>query len=157
LELDRAFERLDRRRRPERGLHDVEVDRREDVVPLAHEARVRPDAHPHVHVSGPAAELAGVPLAGDADLLTVVDSSRDLHLQLPLLECAPGALALSARRRDETSGAAALRTCVGPDELPEHAAGHLLNTARSAAAGTRDRRRSGLGTAAGAAAALNRD
>ena len=45
LELDRAVERLDRDRRAERGLDDREVDLREDVVALAHEALVGPDAH----------------------------------------------------------------------------------------------------------------
>src|SRR4051794_9638742 len=41
LELARAVERLDGDVRPESGLHDVQIHRREDVVALAHEAWVR--------------------------------------------------------------------------------------------------------------------
>ena len=63
LELDRAVERLDRDGRAERRLDDGEVDLREHVVALAHEALVGPDAHRDVEVAGAAAERAGVTLA----------------------------------------------------------------------------------------------
>ena len=86
-----AVERLDRDRRAERGLDDREVDLREHVVALAHEALVGPDAHRDVDVARAAAERAGVALAREADALAVVDARRDLDLERPLLERAAGA------------------------------------------------------------------
>ena len=56
LELLGAFERVDRHLRPERGLHDREVDLGEDVVPLADESLVRPDVDVDVGVAVAAAE-----------------------------------------------------------------------------------------------------
>ena len=81
LELDRAVERLDRDRRAERGLDDRQVDLREDVVALAHEALVGPDPHADVDVAGATAERARVALAGEADPLAVVDARRDLDVE----------------------------------------------------------------------------
>src|SRR5206468_6471367 len=51
LELDLAVERLDVHGGAERSLRDREIDLREDVVALAHEPRVGPDAHEHVDVA----------------------------------------------------------------------------------------------------------
>ena len=78
LELDVAVERRHVDRCAERGLRHRQVDRREQVVALADEARVGPDVDEHVEVAGAAAGLAGVALAADADPLAVVDPRRDL-------------------------------------------------------------------------------
>src|SRR5262249_38923301 len=114
-------------------------------------------ANADVDVSRPPAELAGMALAADADLLAVVDPRRDLHLELALLERAPGALALGARRRDDLAGAGALRARGRANELTEHAPGDLLDAAGAAAVRTGDRRRSRLGAAPGATTARDGD
>ena len=111
-----AVERLDGHRRAERRLDDRQVDLREDVVALAHEALVRLDVDEHVDVAGAAAERAGVAFAGDADALAVVDAGRDLDVERPRLRDAPRAAArpcTGARRsapRPRQSGHACART-----------------------------------------------
>ena len=157
LELDRAVERLDRDGRAERRLHDREVDLREDVVALAHEALVGPDAHRDVDVARAAAERAGVALAGEADALAVVDAGRDStssvrsssvrpapsHVSHGCSILRPVPLALGARRR--------------ADELAEDAARDLLQPAGAAAALAGRDVRAGLHAVAVARGAGDRD
>ena len=76
----------------QRSLRDRQVDLRDQVVALADEARVGPDADEHVQVAGAPAELAGVALAAEPDALAVVDPRRDLDRE-------PSAPRRRARRR----------------------------------------------------------
>ena len=99
LDLDRALERLDAHLRADRGLDDVQVDGREDVVALAHESRIRLDVHADVDVARAAAERAGMALAADPDLLAVVDARRDRDVEPALGDLPAAAFALGARRR----------------------------------------------------------
>ena len=92
VELLGAFEGVDHDLRPDRGLDDRQVDLREDVVPLTHEALVRPDVHMDVSVAVAAAERAGMAFARDPDPLAVVDPGRDLDVEL-------ARVASSGRRR----------------------------------------------------------
>ena len=126
LELLLPVERRDREGGAERGLREGQVDGRVDVVALAHESLVGTDAHLDVDVAGPAADEPGVPVAGQADLLAVVDSRRDLDRERPLLDDAAGAAALGARLLDPATGAGARRAGLGADELAENAPRHLL-------------------------------
>src|SRR5213596_1564377 len=61
LELRLPFERRHRERRAERGLRDRQVDRRDDVVSLAHEARVGTNPYLHVEIAGAAAQRPAWP------------------------------------------------------------------------------------------------
>ena len=122
FELDCAVERLDRDRRAERRLHDRQVDLREDVVALAHEALVGADVHEHVQITRAPAERTGVTFARETDPLAVVDPGGNLDLERPLLERPPGAVARLARMLDDAAGAAALRAGRRADELAEDAA-----------------------------------
>src|SRR5262245_14461868 len=149
-QLDGAVERLDADGRAERRLDDREVDLREDVVALAHEALVGTHAHEHVRVAGAAAERAGVALAGEADALAVVDAGRDVDVELARLECAARAVARLARVLDHLSAPTALRARRRADELAEEAARDLLQTAAPAAAVAPDRLRAGLDAVAAA-------
>ena len=98
-----------------------------------------------------------MPLARQADALTVVDPRRDLDLERPLFEQATGAVARLARVLDRSPGAAAGRTRLRPDELAEHAARHLPQAAGPATCRTRDDRRPRLGPVTAATRARDRD
>src|SRR6185312_14871243 len=110
-----------------------QVDGRVDVVALAHESLVGADLHLDVDVPGPAADEPGVPLAGQADPLTMVDPRRDLDLERSLLDDAAGAATLAARLLDPAARAGARRARLGADELAEDAPRHLLQPSRSVA------------------------
>src|SRR3954451_7128787 len=144
LELARAVERLDRDVRPESGLDDVQIHRREDVVALAHEARVGLHADAHVDIARASPELAGVALAADPDLLAVVDPLRDLHVDTTLLHRATRAFAGGARGRHDLASASAAGTRLRPDELAEDAAADLLDAPRATARRAVDQARSRL-------------
>jgi hypothetical protein len=126
LQLDRPFDRVGLDRRAERSLRDREVDRREDVVALAHEAWIRLHVNADVHVTGACPRRACVAFAGQADLLPVVDARRNRHLERPLLEDAACALAFAAGRLDDATVAAAAWAALRADELSEDASRHLL-------------------------------
>ena len=157
LELGRAVERLDGHGRAERRLDDRQVDLRVDVVALAHEARVRVDAHEHVDVARAAAERAGMTLAGDADALPVVDAGRDVDVERPRLRDAPRATALLARVLDDLAAAAAVRARLRADELAEDAARDLMQAAAPLAARAGARLRARLDAVAAADLARRRD
>src|SRR5712691_4922369 len=157
LELHRAVERVGRERRAERRFRDRQVDRREDVVALAHEARIWHHVDADVHVAGTAAELSRMPLAGDPDLLPVVDAGGDLHLEPALFDLPSGAPAFGARGLDDPAGAAAARAALRAHELAEDAVRHLLHAPRAAAGRARRRHGARLGAVTVAAPAPNRD
>ena len=52
------------------------------IVAVAHEARIRPYPHDDERVTAVGAAKAGVTLSGYADLLTVVDPSRHVDVEL---------------------------------------------------------------------------
>src|SRR5439155_4708022 len=141
--------------RAERRLGHGQLDRREDVVALAHEARVGPNTNQDVDVAGAAAEHARVAFARDADPLPVVDAGRDLHLDRTLVERAPRALALLAELLDSLSRTGTGGAGLGADELAEDAARDLPQPAGAAARRTRSDGAARLG--ARAAAVLARD
>ena len=114
---------------PSAACDDRQVDLREDVVPLADEARVGLHAHEHVDVAGASAERARVALAGDADALAVVDAGRDVDLELAPLERPARAVALCARMLDDLRRAPGTSGTPRADELAEHAARDLLQPA----------------------------
>src|SRR6185437_738923 len=121
--------------------HDRQVDLGEDVVALAHEAWVGLDVHEDVRVARTSAECPRMAPAGDADPLAVVDAGGHVHVDSGGLDDAARAAALGARMLDERPTAVAARAGLGADELPEDAAGNLLQA--TAAVAARARRRSG--------------
>ena len=92
-----------------------------------------------------------------ADALPVVDSRRDLDVELALLDEAPCAVAALAGPLDDRAGPAAARAAVRADELAERAAGDLLDVPGPLARRARDRLRAGLGPGADAPLARSRD
>ena len=147
LELELARERRDRRRRPERGVRHRQPHRRVQVVSVAHEARIGPDAHDDERVASLGAPEAGVPLAADADLLAVVDPLRDVDLELPPRDDAPVAAALGARLLEHLADAAAVRARPLLDELAEDVLRDAPHDAGARARRARARRRARLGAA----------
>src|SRR5262249_49162601 len=148
LELRLAVERGHRDGRAERGVGHGQVDAAEDVVALAHEARVGPDVDADVDVARAPAEHARMPFPGDPDLLAVVDARGHLDLEAALLDRPPGALAVEARMLDDASRSAARRAGLRADELAERRAGHLLQAPATSAGRAADRLRAGLRAAA---------
>src|SRR5215831_11699454 len=107
VDLRLSVDRRDRDPRTEGGLRDRQVQRREDVVPLADEARIRLHADEDVDVARGDAGRARVPFAPDPDALAVVDAGRDVDLEAPLLDRPALATARGARLLDPSTGAAA--------------------------------------------------
>src|SRR3954447_20433229 len=131
--LDVPLERRDGHGRPERRLSHRQVDRREDVVPLADEARIGAHLYLDVDVARPRAEEARVTLAAQADALAVVDARRDRDLEPALPEHAAVPVADAARRLDLPARASAAGARLGAHELAEDAPRHLLKPPRAAA------------------------
>src|SRR5215211_7516038 len=119
--------------RAERRLRDRQVDRREEVVAFADEARVRQYVHLDVEVTRAAAERAGVTLTAESDPLSVVDPGRDLHLDLALFDPAPASLAGAARVHHQDTGAPAAGTRPDAPELAERVSRHLRDLSGAAA------------------------
>src|SRR5581483_9418644 len=157
LELLVAVEGRDLDRRAERGLGHRQVDGRVDVVALAHEAWVGSHVDAHVCVPCARAEDAGVPLAGEADLLAVVDAGWNLDVQPALFDDAAGALADRAWRLDAPARASARRARLRANELPEDAARDLLQAAGTATRRTGRDLAARLCAVAAAALARHRD
>src|SRR5579862_9566013 len=157
LELLVAVEGRDLDRRAECGLGHRQVDGRVDVVALAHEAWVGSHVDAHVCVPCARAEDAGVPLAGEADLLAVVDAGWNLDVQPALFDDAAGALADRAWRLDAPARASARRARLRANELPEDAARDLLQAAGTATRRTGRDLAARLCAVAAAALASHRD
>src|SRR4051794_456134 len=155
--LDVPVERGDGHGCTERRLGHRQVDRREDVVPLADEARIGAHVHLHVDVAGARAEKARVTLAAQANPLAVVDPRRDRYLEPSLLEHPAVAVADAARRLDLPAGPSAGRARLGADELAEDASGHLLKPSGASAGRARRDLASRLGPVAVAVRAGDRD
>ena len=104
-ELALAVERGDGQRRTERRLRERDVDGREDVVALAHEARILAYTHEHVGVAGHAARRAGMAFPRDPDPLAVVNPRRDGHVDGALGDRVARSLAGRAWRLDHAAHA----------------------------------------------------
>ena len=133
VELVVALERRDRQLRAARCLDDRQVDLREDVVAVALEALVAGNADLDVRVTWDATVRARVAGAADPDPLGVVDSGRDLDLELLRLDCAAISVASSAGGLDHRAGAETRWARLRADELAKDAAGDLLQVAVAAA------------------------
>src|SRR5512132_4138908 len=157
LELRLAVQGRHGHRRSERRLGDRQIDGREDLVSLTHEARVGLDAHLDVDVAGAGAASAGMALAGDPNLLAVMDSGRDLDLERSFLDDPALAAAVGAGLLDPLACAPAGRTGLRADELAEGAPRDPLQAARAAAGLTGDRARARRGSTARAGAARDRN
>src|SRR5439155_9290855 len=119
LELGLAVERRHPHGRAQRGVRHRQVDRGEDVVSLAHEARVRADPDLDVEIPCLSAERARMALARKPDLLAVVDSGRDLDVERSFLDDPAGAFALVAGVLDDAAGATTAGARLGADEFSE--------------------------------------
>src|SRR5207244_850983 len=91
------------------------------------------------------AALSGMPAARDSHALAIVDSCRDLHLQLALAHHTSTALTLDARLFGDLALALALVADHLAHDLAEGCALNSLEPALSIAAFTGLDRRSGLG------------
>src|SRR4029450_7750804 len=97
LDIDVTVERRHADASAERRFRDGHVDRGEDVVPLAHEALVRPHVDEHIGVARLSSARGRVAPAGDADPLPVVDARRNGNVERALLDPASPAPAALAR------------------------------------------------------------
>ena len=69
----------------------------EQVVAVAHEARIVLDTDQHIEIAGRATALTGVAAAADADPLAVGDAGGDIDGDVLMLDAAPAAVADVAR------------------------------------------------------------
>src|SRR6266576_635149 len=113
--------------------------------------------HLGADVAGAGAASAGMALAGDPNLLAVMDPGRDLDLERSLLDDPALAAAVGAGLLDPLARAPAGRTGLGADELAEGAPGDPLQAAGAAASLTGDRARARRGSTARAGAARDRN
>ncbi len=96
-------------------------------------------------------------LAGDPNLLAVMDPGRDLDLERSFLDDPALAAAVGAGLLDPLARTPAGRTGLGADELAEGAPGDPLQAAGAAAGLTGDRARARRGSTARAGAARDRN
>ena len=94
-------------RRAERRLRHRQLDGGVEVVAVALDARLRPDADLDEEVAGRAAERARVPFAAHADPLAVVDAGGNVDVERALVQRSPDAVAGRARRLDDAAEALA--------------------------------------------------
>ena len=103
LDLDRTAESC----RCERNRYS-----REDGSLLTHEYRASGYSNLNEKVSSLAAVRTRLTLPGDTDTLSVIDTGRDLNLDLLLAGDISGAVAIRAFLLDNLTGTAAVRTCL---------------------------------------------
>ena len=89
------------------------------IVAVAYEARIRPDADDHERVAALGAPEPGMPFSAHADLLSVVDPLRDVDLDLRARHDPPLATAVGACLFHDLAGTAALGAGSLLDELAE--------------------------------------
>ncbi len=133
LDLDLAVRARHRQRRPEGRLRHRQLDGSVEVVAVALDAFLRLHANLDEEVAGRAAERALVALAPDSDALAVVDPGRNVDVERSVAQRAAEAVAIRARRLDDTTGPFAARAGALADELAEDALGDLLDAAGAAA------------------------
>ena len=102
---------------------------------------MRLDVRDDVEVARRPAARPGLALAGEPDLVAVVDARRDRHAQRPLALHAALALAGVAGRLDDAPRAAAATAGGDVDHLAEHGRADLAHLAGAAALRARDRGR----------------
>src|SRR5205807_3454724 len=106
---------------------------RVDVVPLAHEARMRADPDQNVEVARLAAEQSRMSCAGEPDPLAVVDAGRNFDLDRALVEHASVAAAPGAGMLDDAARATAAPAGLALDELAKSSPRNVLGPAGAAA------------------------
>ena len=148
-----ALECRHREATAERGERCGDVDHRDEVVAVAHEALVVADADLHVEVAGRPAEVALVAASAQPDALSVGDARRHVDLQGPAAHPPAAPAALAARLARDAAVAAAHVALDGAHDLPERRAGDRLQPPGAAAARARLDRRAGLRAVAVAALA----
>ena len=117
-----AFQRWHRFDGAQGGLGHIKRHTADQVEFIPHKQGVFPDAHLHIKVAGGAAVAAGVALAGDANLHSIVDAGGDGDGAVappPLV--APRA-AVATGGFNGAAGAVAGGAGGGDGKLPEHAA-----------------------------------
>ena len=81
---------------PSAASEKPQVELADEVEPVAHEALVGAYVHAHVEIAGRRAQLAGVPVAGDAHGLAVVDARGDVDAERAPLRAPAAAAAVGA-------------------------------------------------------------
>src|SRR5438105_10884764 len=137
----------------ERGLRRRDAKHVDEIVALAPEARVVLEANQDVEVARRAGTGAGLALAGDAELLAVVDAGGDRQHDVALLALAALTPAPGAQLVDRLPRAAAPRAGGHVDEPAEHRLLDLAHLAPTLALLARGDRRARLGAVAAAALA----
>ncbi len=89
------------------------------IVSVADEPRIRPNADDDEGVPAVGAAEPGVPLSADSNLLAVVNPPRHVDLQLLRRDETPVAAAIAAGVFEDRAHALALRACPLLHELPE--------------------------------------
>ena len=79
--------------RPECRLDHRQIDRREEIVTVADEARVLPYVNDDVRIPRRPARCSGVAVAAQSNLLAVMDPGRDPDVHGPFLDHASFAVA----------------------------------------------------------------
>ena len=113
----------------EHGLREAEVEVADEIEPVAHEALVRAHVHAHVEIARRRAELARVPVAGQAHGLAVVDARRDVDAELAPLRAAAAAAAVGAGALGDAPAPAAVAAGHRAHELAERRAHDLAHLA----------------------------
>ena len=109
----------------------------DEVVRVAHEARVVQNLEHHEDVSGRTAARPDVPLPAEGDVVVGRHARRDLYLDVPLHTLASLAMAESAWIGDLIPLAATRGTGARAHELAEDAALDAANLSSAAACFTR--------------------
>src|SRR5208283_4003014 len=120
------------------------VERGDQVIALAHEALVGPDADGDVQIAWRGTELARVAVTAQADALTVGDAGGHLDLEVALDRPAPAPATLAAWLLGDAAVAVAHVAEDGAHHLPERCAGDGLQLPAAAAALARLDRRARL-------------
>ena len=108
------------RSRPQCGLRDGEVQVVEDLGSVPSKAGMRRHVDGHVQVARRPAARPGLALAGEADLMPLVDAGRDRDAQLLALLQSPVAVARRAGFVDHAPLAVAAHAFGDVDHLAEH-------------------------------------
>src|SRR4029079_9930290 len=144
LEGNLTRQGLHGRRHARRGFGHRQPYRRVQVVTVSDEPLVRTHANDDEGVAALGAAESGMPLASDTDLLAVVDSPRNVDLELRPLHDTAVAAAVSTRLLEPLARTLALRARALLDELAEDVLRHASHNARARARRARTGRRPGL-------------
>src|SRR6185503_11661815 len=147
----------DGQRSAQRRVGEGNVEPRDQVLPVALEARVLLHLDQHVQVARRRAGPAGVAAAGDPDPLPAVDAGRQVDRQGSGLLLVAAAPALPARSLRHAPVAVTAVARLRANDLTEHCPRHGLQLAGALAARARLDRGPGLGAVAVAVRARTGD